>query len=242
MSPPARKKFKSSSTGVRAILHPANDGGAKEAAVGRRTKGAKHSTPIGKKYSSGGGGTGGMMHATPREEARMRARQRAREWARNTLGSMKREGSRARPLIVLERRGNEGSDPRRFALRDGPSTEGSVEGRMGARTTTNECHTPSLRERMSRIDIDGVFATAEENLESIESIGNEEDVFYDSLEFEYPPTTTAVGCDNYADSEDERRRSMSAPLNRTRDDGESRTEPLEPVGISFSTIVSKPDP
>ncbi len=177
-----------------------------------------------------------MMHATPREEANMKARQRAREWARKTLGSMKREGTKALPRssgtfssppIVID---GDDDDPRRFALDDGVSMEGSVDGREGTRTTTTttttECHAPSLRERMmSTIGIE-------------EGESYEEDVFHDALE--YLPTSTMVGRDIDANAEDERRISTAPRI--IYHPTITRNEAREPIGISFSTIVSKPDP
>lgn len=205
--------------------------------------------------------------ATPREEARTKARQRAKEWARNTLGSrtktggsktMPRQGSGGAysfsPLIVID---GDDDDPRRFARENGTSMEHTK-----TTTSTTECRTPSLRERMSRIDIEGgIFATPNEtrvrdapcgSMSTNEegSIGNDEDVFHDA--FEYLPTSTTVGRDINADAEDEQRRityaarilptSTAVGSDRIYRPTIIRNEAREPIGISYSTVMLKPDP
>ncbi len=73
-----------------------------------------------------------------------------------------------------------------------------------------------------------------------------EDIFYDA--FEYLPTPPDVTMEDVTmedvsnDEDDEIRDLRSAPRNRAPGEEEQRREPLEPIGISFSTYVSSADP
>ncbi|KAL3812101.1 hypothetical protein ACHAXA_009436 [Cyclostephanos tholiformis] len=249
--PPPTKKFEFSTMPTTTVTKKSPCGApppAKKAerAQAGRTK-AKHPTPL------GGSGEG---NPSMRSEARARARKRAREWARNTLSSMKGASTppRTRGAIDDDDDDDDGHDEEgrgkdvvgsSLITHDGVAMEGRVEGRQVARLATTEGGTPAPQGTIiSRHDVEGIFTTPKDETTHIhdtrirasdESIGNEEDVFYDALEC---PLSTMVGrhidAIDIPDEEDVR---LTA-----RREKRWNPEPLEPGGISFSTFVPKPDP
>jgi hypothetical protein len=206
------------------------------------TSKAKHSTPIG---TSRGG--------TLTKQEKTQARLRAREWARNTLGRTKDASTPTRPLrgvdslrmIVIdddddEEEEEEEEDSKWFVRGNAVARAANVETREKAHTKVNY---DSLRERTSTLNIES-GKTPETStfvgLRSDESIG-EEEVFYDALED--LPTRRDVAVEEVSDEEDDEICDLrSTRRNRAPSEGEQWMEPLEPVGISFSTFVAKADP
>mmetsp|Transcript_37356 Transcript_37356/g.67175 ORF Transcript_37356/g.67175 Transcript_37356/m.67175 type:complete len:121 (-) Transcript_37356:122-484(-) len=104
-----------------------------------------------------------------------------------------------------------------------------------------KCET--LHQRMLALDIENQEMKKKTATSStLADPSSKEDIFYDALDF-LPMDLDDVAVEDVSDNEedDEIRDLRSARRNRAPSHGEWM-EPLEPVGISFSTFASKQDP
>ena len=212
-------------------------------------------SPSGNKTPAKAAGMSKAKHCMPNrtslltKQDKMQARLRARKWARNTLGRKKSASSPPQPLradssrmivIDVDDDDDEEEDSKFFVNGNEFAGAASVATREKAQTALKR---DSPRECASRLDIESLKTTetsAFAGIRADESI-EEEDVFYDA--FEYLPSRHDVTLEEVSAQEDDEIRDLrTARRNRAPDHGVQWMEPLEPVGVSFSTFVPKADP